>query len=174
MCACWLACVLPMWCVTITRVNKTRRFSRRSKAAVFPVWRLIHRYSRERQELLWGTGNELLYFASTKQLSGCSLAWTAHDYFLFYILAKTKLLRFSQGATWCKLLKMQKKDNSSGSLGRDTLAWKCTVFKNTKAWVWRMCAYKYKALYGRRDVFASVVQLHHLPIGLRVLFCFFL
>jgi hypothetical protein len=62
-----------------------------SKAAVFPVWRLIHRYSRGRQEFLRGTGNELLYFASTKQLSGCSLAWTAHDYFLFYILAKTKL-----------------------------------------------------------------------------------
>jgi hypothetical protein len=109
MCACWLACVLPMWCVTIARVNKTRRFSRRLKAAVFPVWRLIHRYSRERQELLWGTGNELLYFASTKQLSGCSLAWTAYDYFLFYILAKTKLFWFSQGATWCKLPKTQKR-----------------------------------------------------------------
>ena len=70
--------------------------------------------------------------------------------------------------------KCGKKDKSSGSLGRDTLAWKCTVFKNTKAWVWRMCACKYKVLYGKCNVFVSVVQLHRLPIDLRVFVLFFL
>ena len=36
-----------------------------------------------------------------------------------------------------------------------------------------MCADKYKALYGRCNVFVSVVQLHHLPIDLRVFILFF-
>jgi len=98
-----------MWCATIARVNKTRRFSRRTKAAVFPVVAYHPTGSRGRQELLRGAGNELLYFASTKQLSGCSLAWTAHDYFLFTYWQRQSCSDFHKGATWCKLLKMQKR-----------------------------------------------------------------
>ena len=41
-----------MRCATIARVNKTRRFSRRSKAAVFPVVVLQSTGSRGKQELL--------------------------------------------------------------------------------------------------------------------------
>ena len=80
-----------MRCATIARVNKTRRFSRRSKAAVFPVVALPSTGSRGRQELLRAL------------VTGCCILLVQNNYqdahwlgphmttFFFYILAKTKL-----------------------------------------------------------------------------------